>query len=75
MKEDMVSNGNDFWIEDENGDQLALDELFVSAKKHTAEAAYAVHALPFEIFLLSILLEEHKDVMRLRQQIEGIIEN
>jgi len=56
-------------------DQLALDELFVSAKKHTAEAAYAAHALPFEIFLLSILLEEHKDVMRLRQQIEGIIEN
>ena len=55
-------------------DQLALDELFVSAKKHTAEAAYAAHALPFEIFLLSILLEEHKDVMRLRQQIEGIIE-
>ncbi len=56
-------------------DQLALDELFVSAKKHTAEAAYAAHVLPFEILLLSMILEEHKDVMRLRQQIEGIIEN
>ena len=55
-------------------DQLALDELFVSAKKHTAESAYAAHALPFEIFLLCMLLEEHKDVMRLRQQIEGLIE-
>jgi hypothetical protein len=22
MKEDMVSNGNDFWIEDENGDRI-----------------------------------------------------
>ena len=55
-------------------DQLALDELFVSAKKHTAEAAYASHVLPFEIFLLCMLLEEHKEVMRLRQQIEGIIE-
>ena len=54
-------------------DQLALDELFISAKKHTAEAAYAAHALPFEIFLLCMLLEEHKAVMSLRQQIEGTI--
>ena len=54
-------------------DHLALDELFVSVKKHTAEAAHAAHALPFEIFLLSMLLEEHKEVMRLREQIEGKI--
>ncbi len=56
-------------------DQLALDELFVSAKKHTAEAAYAAHVLPIEIFLLTMLLEEHKEVMRLRQKIEKIFEN
>jgi hypothetical protein len=42
-------------------DQRALDELFVSAKKHTAEVAYyAAHVLPFEMFLLCMLLEEHK---------------
>ena len=56
-------------------DQLALDDLFVSARKHMAEAAYAAHALPFEIFLLTMILEEHKEVMRLRKQIQGIIEN
>ena len=55
-------------------DQLALEELFVSAKKHTAEAAYAAHALPFEIILLCMLLEEHKEVMRLRQLVERLIE-
>jgi len=27
-------------------DQLALDELFVSAKKHSTEAASAAHVLP-----------------------------
>ena len=43
-----------------HSDELALDELFVSAKKHTSEAAYAAHVLPFEVFLLSMLLEEHK---------------
>jgi hypothetical protein len=49
-----------------------LDDLFASARQHLAAAAYASHALPFEIFLLSMLLEEHKDVMHLRQQIEKL---
>jgi hypothetical protein len=53
-------------------DQLALDDLFASARKHLAAAAYASHALPFEIFLLSMLLEEHKEMMRLREQIEQL---
>jgi len=52
-----------------------LDELFVSAKKHTAEAAYAAHTFPLEIFQLSMLLEEHKDVMRLRQHDERKLDN
>ncbi len=47
-------------------DQLALDDLFASAHKHLAAAAYAAHALPFEILLLAMLLEEHKEVLRLR---------
>ena len=52
-------------------DQLALDDLFASARKHLAAAAYASHALPMEVFLLAMLLEEHKEVMRLRQQLEN----
>jgi hypothetical protein len=53
-------------------DQLALDDLFGAARKHAAAAAYAAHALPLEIFLLSMLLEEHKEVMRLRGEVESI---
>ncbi|MFN2198337.1 MAG: hypothetical protein ACK2UW_19615 [Anaerolineales bacterium] len=48
-------------------DQLVLDDLFASAQQHLAAAAYASHALPFEIFLLAMLLEEHKLVIRLRR--------
>jgi hypothetical protein len=47
-------------------DQKALDDLFAAAHKHLAAAAYASHALPFEVFLLSMLLEEHKQVLRIR---------
>ena len=49
-------------------DQLALDDLFASARKHLSAAAYAAHALPMETFLLSMLLEQHKEILRLRQQ-------
>ena len=54
-------------------DQLALDDLFTAARQHLAAAQYASHALPFEVFLLSMLLEEHKEVMRLRQQIGDVL--
>lgn len=48
-------------------DQRAFDDLFAAARLHVAEAAYASHALPFEVMLLAMLLEEHKEVMRLRE--------
>mgnify|MGYP001818976992 FL=1 len=50
-------------------DQQVLDDLFASAQKHLSAASYASHALPFEIFLLSMLLEEHKEITRLRQEV------
>jgi len=53
-------------------DQLALDDLFTSARQHLAAAQYAAHALPFEVFLLAMLLEEHKEVLRLRQEVEEL---
>jgi hypothetical protein len=53
-------------------DQRALDDLFAAAHKHLAAAAYASHVLPFETFLLAMLLEEHKEVLRLRQMVEDM---
>ncbi len=52
-------------------DQLAFDELFDAAHQHLAAAAYAGHALPMEIILLAMLLEEHKEVQRLRVLLEA----
>ena len=53
-------------------DQLALDDLFASARQHLAAAAYAAHILPFETFLLAMLLEEHKEVMRVHEHTETL---
>lgn len=48
-------------------DQQALDDLFAAAHQHLAAASYAAHALPFEVFLLAMLLEEHKQLLALRR--------
>ena len=54
-------------------DQQALDDLFTSAHQHLAAAAYTAHALPFEVLLLAMLLEEHKEVLRLREMLEDLL--
>jgi len=56
------------------GDQLAFDDLFSAAQKHVSAAAYAAHALPFETFLMAMLLEEHKEVVRLRASVKMLEE-
>lgn len=53
-------------------DQRALDDLLAGARKHLAAAAYASHLLPFEVLLLAMLVEEHKEVLRLHQQLETL---
>ena len=53
-------------------DQLALDELLSYARQHIAAAAYATHVLPMETFLVAMLLEEHKEVRRLRDDVERL---
>jgi hypothetical protein len=51
-------------------DQAALDDLLAAARLHLAAAAYAAHPFPFEIFLLSMLIEEHKCLLRLQELLE-----
>ena len=53
-------------------DQLALDDLFAAAHQHLAAAAYAANPLPFETFLLAMLLEEHKQMLRLQRLIDDL---
>lgn len=54
-------------------DQFVLDDLFSAAHHHLGAIAYASHALPFEVLLLAMLLEEHKQVLRLQRTLEDLI--
>jgi hypothetical protein len=48
-----------------------FDDLFANVHKHLAEAAYAAHPLPLEIFMLAMILEEHKEVMRIQLYVDN----
>ena len=52
-------------------DQDAFDRLFALAKRHMAEAAAAARPVPFDAILMAILLEQQKQIERLRWRIEG----
>ena len=47
-------------------DQLVVDDLLVAAYKHRSASSYSGHLVPFQTFLLSMLIEQHKEVMLLR---------
>ncbi len=51
-------------------DQVALDDLFAYAQRYLVPAALANRLHPFELLVLKILMEEHKEVLRLRNQVE-----
>jgi len=53
-------------------DQLAFDELLADARRHLAASAYASHLLPFEVMLLSMLVEERKLVIDLQRRLDGL---
>ena len=50
-------------------DQIVLDGIFAAAHQHLASAAYTASELPFEIFLLAIVLEQQKEIQGLKQEL------
>ena len=47
--------------------QIVFDDLWIGAYKHKSAAKYAGHLLTFETFLLCMIVEEHEEVMKLRE--------
>lgn len=52
-------------------DQQLFDSLFASARKHIAAISQANHALPFEAILLAMLLEQAREIERLKHLPHG----
>lgn len=50
-------------------DQQALDVLFAAARHHASTGAYLARETPFEVMLLSMLIEQQKHVVMLQQKV------
>ncbi len=50
-------------------DQQALDVLFAAARHHAPAGAYLARDTPFDVMLLSMLIEQQKHVAILEQKV------
>jgi hypothetical protein len=51
-----------------------IDDLLAFAHKHIPAVAYAGHPLPFAMFLLAMLVEQHKQLKRLEEALYALQE-
>lgn len=51
-----------------------IDELLAFAHRHIPAAAYAGHPLPFVMFLLAILVEQHKRLKKMEETLQALQE-
>ena len=49
-----------------------IDELLAFAHQHIPAVAYAGHPLPFAMFLLAMLVEQHKQLKRLEEALRAL---
>jgi hypothetical protein len=52
-------------------DQRLLDMLFGQARQHTAAISQANHALPLEVMLLAMVLEQQRAIEALQRRADG----
>ena len=52
-------------------DQHVFDQLFEKARLHVEAGGSAGRAWSFEVILVSILLEQEKEMVELREKIDG----
>jgi hypothetical protein len=55
-------------------DQIVFDDLVTPAQEHLETARKTTDLLSYENFLLCVILEEHKEVMRLRNIVDRLKE-
>ena len=72
VTQDEQENFNRFWRTLSEADQQALNELLEAAAHNQAAIKYSGYDLPFHAFLITLLIEHHKDLIRLRHLLEEV---
>lgn len=53
-------------------ERAAMEDLFVSAKKHIAAISEANHLLPFEVVQQAMMLEQQKEILQLKKRLAAL---
>jgi hypothetical protein len=56
-------------------DQAVLDDLLGFTHQHLAAASLATDALPMEMFLLAMIIEQQKEIAALQVQLERLVQS
>ena len=56
----------------QESDLSALDDLLLKTQELHAAIRHSGHDLPYQVALLALLIEEHKEVRRLRELIDQL---
>jgi len=69
--EEELSTWKDFRRALGKEDRDVFDRLFRYAKRHIAEASCAARPVPFDALVMTVLLEQQKEIERLKGALEG----
>ena len=67
-----LDNFNRFWQALDPGDRRVLEDLLESARQHRLAVDHSGHPLPYHAYLLTLLIEEHKEIRRLQNDLEAL---
>ncbi|MCA9416463.1 MAG: hypothetical protein KC917_09340 [Candidatus Omnitrophica bacterium] len=70
--EEEMSTWRDFRRALGKEDRVVFDRLFRLAKRHIAEASHAKRPIPFDALVMCILLEQEKEIERLRERLDSM---
>jgi hypothetical protein len=60
-----------FFLSLDEPDRQALSDLFARARQHIPAVDHSGHPLPYQVWLMALTLEEHQELLRLHQIVEG----
>ena len=70
---ELIGELQPFYLALRRSDQLILDKFFEDILQHRAALSNAANLLPMEVMPFVILLEEHKCINKIRNELLGLI--
>lgn len=72
LTDEELESFNQFWRSLSPADRQDMDEFMRSATSSVATRPFSGRYFPFQAFLMALVIEEHKEIKRLRKKIKEL---